>query len=51
MNWQSVTDLVAVQKVTRVEGGSQPADDYRIVHGNGKAKRQLGTDFFIHISG
>jgi exonuclease III len=41
-------NLVAVQQVRRVEGGSQPADDYTFFHGNEKANHHLGTGFFIH---
>jgi len=38
-------DLVAVQNVRWLEGGSQPADDYTVFPGNGSAKYYLGTGF------
>jgi len=41
-------DLVAVQEVRWVEGGSQPADEYALFYGNGKANRHLGAGFFVH---
>jgi len=41
-------DLVAVQEVRWVEGGSQPGDYYTCHYGNGNANHHLGTDFFIH---
>jgi hypothetical protein len=40
-------DLVTVQ-VRWVEGGSQPAYDYKFLYGNGTANRQLRIGFFIH---
>jgi hypothetical protein len=44
-------DLVAVQKVSWVEGGSQPADDITFFYGNENANHQLGTDFFLVYKG
>jgi len=41
-------DLVAVQEVRWVEGGSQPADDYTFFYGNGNANHHLETSFLIH---
>jgi hypothetical protein len=38
-----IFDLVAVQGVRWVEGGSQPADNYTFFYGNGKASHHLGT--------
>jgi len=40
-------DLVGVQEVIWVEGGSQPADDYTFFCGNGNANHHLGTGFFV----
>jgi hypothetical protein len=40
-------DLVAVQGVKWVEGGSQPADDYTFWNCNGSANHHLGTGFFF----
>jgi len=39
--------LVAVQEVRWVEGGSQPADNYTFLYGNGNANHHLGTGSFV----
>jgi hypothetical protein len=39
---------VAVKEVRWDEGGSQPADDYTFLYGNGNANHHLGTGFFVH---
>jgi len=39
--------VVEVQEVGWVEGGSQPADDYRFFCGDGNANDHLGTEFFL----
>jgi exonuclease III len=41
-------NLVTIQEVRWVEGGSQPTDDYTFSHGNGNANHDLGTGFFVH---
>jgi exonuclease III len=41
-------DLVGVQEVRWVEGGSQPADNYTFLYGNGNADHHLGTGFFVY---
>jgi hypothetical protein len=41
-------DLVAVQEVRLDEDGSQPADDYTLFCGNGKANHHLGKGPFVH---
>jgi len=38
-------DGVAVQEVRWVDGGDQPADNYKLFHENGNANHQLGTCF------
>jgi hypothetical protein len=40
------SDLVKVQEVRWVDGGSQPEDDYTFFHRNGNANRHLGRKFF-----
>jgi hypothetical protein len=40
--------LVTVQDVRRVTGGSQPADDYIFLYGNGNVNHLFGTGFFVH---
>jgi len=42
-------DLIAVQEVSWVEGGSQRAGDYTFCYGNGNANHQLGTSFFTYV--
>jgi exonuclease III len=41
-------DLVTVQEVRWVEGGSQPEGDYTYFFGNGKADHHFGTGFLVH---
>jgi hypothetical protein len=43
-------DLVAVQEVRLIEGGSQRAASNTFFHGIGNANHHLGTDFFVHKS-
>jgi hypothetical protein len=43
-------DLVAVQEVRWVEGGSQPADNHTLFFGNRNANNHSETGSFIHIS-
>jgi exonuclease III len=40
-------DLVAVQEVRGVKGGSQPADDYTSFYGNENTNHHLSTDFLF----
>jgi exonuclease III len=40
-------DLVGVQEVTWVRGGSESAEDYTLLFGNGNANHHFGTGFFI----
>jgi len=42
-------DLAVVQEVTWVEGGSQPAEDYIFLHGNGNAKHHSDRLYHIYI--
>jgi hypothetical protein len=39
--------LLAVQEVRCVEVGSQPADDFIFLYGNGRADHHIGTGFFL----
>jgi hypothetical protein len=41
-------DLVAVQDVRWVEGGSQPPDDYIFYYGNGNVNCHLGMGCIVH---
>jgi hypothetical protein len=41
-------DLVAVQEVRWVEGGSQPAEYYTLFCGNRNVNHHFGTGFFVH---
>jgi hypothetical protein len=41
-------DLLAVQEVRWVEGGSQPAADYTFFYRNENTSHHLGTSFFVH---
>jgi hypothetical protein len=45
-NGKVYLNLVAVQKVRGVEGGSQPPDDYTHFYGNGNANYHVVTGFF-----
>jgi hypothetical protein len=40
-------DLMAVKEIRRDKDYSQPADNYTLSYGNGKANHHLGTGFFI----
>jgi hypothetical protein len=42
------TDLMGVQEVGWEKGGSERAQDYTFLYGNGNEDHQLGTCFFIH---
>jgi hypothetical protein len=42
-------DLVAVQESRLDEVGSQPADGYTFLYGNGSVNHHLGIGFFIHM--
>jgi hypothetical protein len=41
-------DLVGVQEVRWDKGGTEPADDYAFLYGNGNSDRRLGMGFFVH---
>jgi hypothetical protein len=42
-------DLVGVQEVRWVKGGTEPAGDYTFFYGNGNAAHHLGTGFFYSM--
>jgi hypothetical protein len=41
-------DLVAVHEVRSIEGGSQPADDYKFFYGNGNANYHIEASSFVY---
>jgi hypothetical protein len=41
-------DLVGIEEVRWDKCGTDPADDYTFLYGNGSAICHLGTGFFIH---
>jgi hypothetical protein len=48
MNCQIQHKSIGREKVTWVEGGRHPAENYTSFYGTGNANRHLGTVFFIH---
>jgi hypothetical protein len=41
-------NFVGVQEVRLDKGGTEPADDYTFLYGNGNADHHLGTGFIVH---
>jgi hypothetical protein len=41
-------DLVGVQEVRWEKGGTERAEDYTFLYGQGNGDHQLGTGFFVH---
>jgi hypothetical protein len=41
-------DLVGVQEVGWEKGGTERAEDYTFLYGQGNGDHQLGTGFFVH---
>jgi hypothetical protein len=41
-------DVVTIQEVRGVEGGSQPADEYTFLYVNGNASHHIWTGLFVN---
>jgi hypothetical protein len=45
---KSKLDLVGVQEVGWEKGGTERAEEYTFLYGQGNGDHQLGTGFFVH---